>query len=178
MDMIKIGSFLAELRRESGLTQEQLGAELGITNKTVSRWETGTYLPPVEMLQALSVKYNVSINEILSGERINTAEQYKQQAEANILTALDKSAFTLKDKQAYFAKKWLKDHVAELVIEIIILCALAIVGAIFFAPLTVIATVLSLAWAFFINNRKMSYVEHKLYDDDLKRLQRQDGDEK
>ena len=50
MDMVKIGQFLSELRRGQGLTQEQLGEELGVTNKTVSRWETGTYLPPVEML--------------------------------------------------------------------------------------------------------------------------------
>lgn len=57
MDMIKTGRFLAELRKEHSLTQEQLGAELGVTNKTVSRWETGTYMPPVEMLQLLSVKY-------------------------------------------------------------------------------------------------------------------------
>ena len=171
MDMIKIGNFLSELRRESGLTQEQLGNELGVSNKTVSRWETGTYLPPVEMLQALSNKYGVSINELLSGERLNTTEQYKQQAEANIITALDKSVFTLKDKQAYFAKKWLKDHIAELVIEILVLCAMAIVGAIFFHPLTYITSLLSVAWAFIINNRKMSYVESKLYDDSLKHLQ-------
>ena len=46
MDMISIGKFIAALRKEKGLTQEQLGEKLGVTNKTVSRWETGTYLPP------------------------------------------------------------------------------------------------------------------------------------
>ena len=50
MDMVKIGSFLQTLRREQGLTQAQLGEALGVTGKTVSLWETGTYLPPVEML--------------------------------------------------------------------------------------------------------------------------------
>ena len=171
MDMVKIGNFLSELRRESGLTQEQLGNELGVSNKTVSRWETGTYLPPVEMLQALSNKYGVSINEILAGQKLDTTEQYKQQAEANIISALDKSVFTFKDKKEYFSKKWLKDHIVELVIEVVILFAIAIVGAIFYAPLTVVASVLCLAWAFLTNNRKMSYVESKLYDEDLKRLQ-------
>ena len=73
MDMIKIGNYLSELRRERGITQEELGRELGVSNKTVSRWETGTYLPPVEMLQALSNKYGISINEILAGERLDTA---------------------------------------------------------------------------------------------------------
>ena len=53
MDMKKIGLFLAELRREKGLTQEQLGEQLSVTNKTISRWENGNYMPPVEMLQEL-----------------------------------------------------------------------------------------------------------------------------
>ena len=48
MDLIKIGNFIAELRKKQKLTQEQLGEKLGVTNKTVSRWETGTYLPPAE----------------------------------------------------------------------------------------------------------------------------------
>ena len=54
MDMVKIGGFLKTLRQEQGLTQAQLGETLGVTGKTVSRWETGTYLPPVEMLLLLS----------------------------------------------------------------------------------------------------------------------------
>lgn len=64
MDMQKIGAFLAELRKERKLTQEDLGEKIGVTNKTVSRWENGNYLPPVEILQLLSSFYNVSINEI------------------------------------------------------------------------------------------------------------------
>ena len=74
MDMIKIGEFLAKLRKEQGWTQEQLGEKLGVTNKTVSRWEKGNYLPPVEMLQMMSEVYGLTINEILSGERL-TQEQ-------------------------------------------------------------------------------------------------------
>ncbi len=177
MNMVKIGNFLADLRKEHNLTQEQLGEELGVTNKTVSRWETGTYLPPVEMLQMLSDKYAVTINEILSGERLTSHEQYQQQAESNIKTALGKSVFSLKDKKDYFGKKWLKDHCAELVIEMLILIALAVVGAIFYAPLTVIASIFCIVWAMITNNRKESYIEHKLYDEDLKYLQEQ-NDEK
>jgi transcriptional regulator with XRE-family HTH domain len=48
MDTKKVGSFLKSLRKEKELTQEQLGEKLGVTNKTVSRWETGNYMPPVE----------------------------------------------------------------------------------------------------------------------------------
>lgn len=54
MDMVKMGSFLAELRKEQKLTQAELGEKLGVTNKTVSRWETGTYVPPVEILEGLN----------------------------------------------------------------------------------------------------------------------------
>lgn len=58
MDMVKMGSFLAELRKEQKLTQSELGEKLGVTNKTVSRWETGTYMPPVEILEELSRLYS------------------------------------------------------------------------------------------------------------------------
>ena len=71
MDIQKIGVFLSELRKEKNLTQDELGEQIGVTNKTVSRWENGNYLPPVEIIQILSKFYGVSINEILNGERIN-----------------------------------------------------------------------------------------------------------
>ena len=90
MDMQKLGSFLAELRKEKNLTQDELGAQIGVTNKTISRWETGNYLPPVEMLQTLGDTYGVSINEILNGERISDGN-YKDISEQNIKSALTKS---------------------------------------------------------------------------------------
>ena len=71
MDMQKVGTFLAELRKERNLTQDELGEKIGVTNKTVSRWENGNYLPPAEILQILSELYDVSINELLSGGRLD-----------------------------------------------------------------------------------------------------------
>ena len=70
MDQIKMGKFIAALRKEKGLTQEKLGEKLGVTNKTVSRWENGNYMPDVEMLSLLSEEFGVSINELISGERL------------------------------------------------------------------------------------------------------------
>ena len=67
MDQIKMGKFIAALRKEKGLTQEKLGEKLGVTNKTVSRWENGNYMPDVEMLSLLSEEFGVSINELISG---------------------------------------------------------------------------------------------------------------
>jgi len=51
MDTQKIGKFLKELRKEHDMTQEQLGERIGVTNKTVSRWKTGNYMPPIESLK-------------------------------------------------------------------------------------------------------------------------------
>ena len=90
MDIQKIGVFLSELRKEKNLTQDELGEQIGVTNKTVSRWENGNYLPPVEILQILSKFYDVSINEILNGERINDSD-YKKVSEENVKSALNRT---------------------------------------------------------------------------------------
>ena len=80
MDLVQIGKFIAELRKEQELTQEQLGEKIGVTNKTISRWENGYYLPPADVLLAMSQLFDVSVNEILSGKRL-LAEEYKEAAE-------------------------------------------------------------------------------------------------
>ena len=95
MDLQKIGAFLAELRKERNLTQDELGMQIGVTNKTISRWENGNYLPPVEMLQILSNKFDVSINEILNGERISNSN-YKDISEQNLKSALINSDLVIK----------------------------------------------------------------------------------
>ena len=69
------------------MTQEQLGERIGVTNKTVSRWETGNYMPPVECLELLSNIYQISINEILAGERL-ADEKIKEIADENIASVL------------------------------------------------------------------------------------------
>ena len=103
MDMVKMGSFLAELRKERNLTQAELGEKLGVTNKTISRWETGNYMPSVEMLEELSTMYGMTINELLSGKKLST-EEYKEMAETNIKETLKESTFSLKEKQEFFKK--------------------------------------------------------------------------
>ena len=117
MDQIKIGKFIAALRKEKGLTQEQLGEKLGVTNKTVSRWENGNYMPDVEMLSLLSKEFGVSINELISGERL-LAEDFKKAADDNLVTALNNSTFTLKEKIVFFKKKWLHEHISTIVLSV------------------------------------------------------------
>ena len=101
MDQIKVGKFIAALRKDKGLTQEQLGEKLGVTNKTISRWENGNYMPDVEMLSLLSKEFGVSINELISGERL-LAEDFQKAADNNLVAALNNSTFTLKEKIAFF----------------------------------------------------------------------------
>lgn len=164
MDLVKIGEFIAKLRKEAGLTQEQFGEKVGVTNKTVSRWETGTYLPPADVLLEMSKLFSVSINEILSGKRLS-AEEYKEAAEANLTQTLQASSFTLKDKIEYYKKKWLKEHIATMCAWGFLTVALAIAGValsnVAFGCGAMVALFLGHAWK---NNAMMTYVENNAYD--------------
>ena len=168
MDQIKIGKFIAALRKEKGLTQEQLGEKLGVTNKTISRWENGNYMPDVEMLSLLSKEFGVSINELVSGERLAT-EDFKKAADSNLVTALDNSTFTLKEKIAFFKKKWLHEHIST-----IVLCVVAWIGIIIWTALKLrssdsypllgaVGGMLAILFYLVLYNRMMAYVEKRAY---------------
>ena len=107
MDQVKIGKFIAQCRNEKNITQEELGEKLGVTNKTTSRWENGHYLPDIEMMQLLSKEFSISINELISGEKINDLD-YKEKAEENLIVALENSTFTLKEKIEFHKKEMVK----------------------------------------------------------------------
>lgn len=162
MDTKKVGMFLAELRKQNNMTQEQLGEKIGVTNKTVSRWETGAYMPPIEMLEVLSDLYDISINELISGEKLNETE-YKQKAEENIKAVLAESAFTLKDRISFFQKKWKKEHAFELTFEMIVIFAAMICGFVFDNGLWIVAIVAAFVWSVFQYNRMMAFVEKYAY---------------
>lgn len=69
MDQIKFGAFMKELRKEKGITQEQFAQQLNVSNRTVSRWETGSNMPDISLLQEIAAFYEVSIPELIDGER-------------------------------------------------------------------------------------------------------------
>lgn len=69
MDQIKIGSFMKELRKEKGLTQEQLAEQFDVSRRTVSRWETGSNLPNLDILIEMADYYGIELRELLDGER-------------------------------------------------------------------------------------------------------------
>lgn len=70
MNIQKIGKLIAACRKEKGMTQAQLAEKLGVTNKTVSQWENGNYMPDLTILEPLSHELGISLEELLSGERI------------------------------------------------------------------------------------------------------------
>ena len=163
MDIIKTGEFIAKLRKDKGLTQEQLGDKMGVTNKTVSRWETGKYLPPADILLLMSELFDVSINELLSGQRLSD-DEYKQTAEKN-LTEVIRSSFTTKDEIDFFKKKWLKDHIFIMIVIGICVLGVLVVGIILQNPIlcsfSVILLLFGHIWRY---NTMRAYVEKHIYD--------------
>ena len=69
MDQKRIGSFLKELRKEKGITQEQVAEKLNVSARTVSRWETGRNMPDISLLVEIAELFDVTIPEIINGER-------------------------------------------------------------------------------------------------------------
>jgi len=74
IDEIVIGKFLANERKKKEYTQKQLADVLGVSDKTISKWETGKSIPDIAMLNALCKTLNISINEFVTGEKISDEE--------------------------------------------------------------------------------------------------------
>lgn len=98
MNQEKIGKFIAELRKEKEITQAELGERLGVTNKTISRWENGNYMPDISLMQSLCEEFEISINEFLSGERISD-EDFRKKADANIISSLNREKLIRREKR-------------------------------------------------------------------------------
>ena len=89
MDLVKTGKLLQELRKEKGFTQEALAEKMGVARRTVSRWETGSNMPDLDILMELSDLYEVDLREILSGER--KSEQMNKELKETVLQVADYS---------------------------------------------------------------------------------------
>lgn len=72
MNQVKIGSFLKELRKDQGLTQEQLAEHFNVSRRTVSRWETGSNLPDLDILIEMADYYHLDLRELLDGQKRQT----------------------------------------------------------------------------------------------------------
>ena len=113
MDQERIGKFIAKLRKENNMTQTQLANKLGITDRAVSKWENGRGMPDLSLIRPLSKELNITVNELLCGERL-TKKDYSDKLEENIIDTLEYSGNKIKEVNKTF-------NVLKLVIAIIIL---------------------------------------------------------
>ena len=89
MDQSKVGRFIKELRKEKNLTQEQLAEQFNVSRRTVSRWETGSNLPDLDILIEMSDFYEIDLREILDGERKN--EKMNEELKETVLKVAEYS---------------------------------------------------------------------------------------
>lgn len=129
MDQIKTGRFIAERRRAEHLTQKQLADLLLISDKTVSKWECGKGLPEVSLMLPLCHILHITVNDLLTGERVSDAD-YREKAEENMMHLMEENAEN---------KKRLALSVVCGVIAIIAVCALVLLAA--YLPLPAVARV-------------------------------------
>ncbi len=91
MDIIKIGNFIRECRKEKNMTQQQLADKIHVEAKTISKWETGKGLPDVSIMKLLCKELNIEINELFIGERISD-DSKKEEIEKLILDTFEREA--------------------------------------------------------------------------------------
>ena len=90
MTQNNIGTFIQLSRKNKGLTQKELGDEIGVSDKTISKWENGNSIPDTAMLAPLCHSLDISVNELLSGEKL-PPENYTEKAEENMMQLLQEN---------------------------------------------------------------------------------------
>ena len=88
MDQEKIGRFIANCRKQRKMTQSELGEKLGVTEKSVSNWEKGRNMPDLSLFKPLCNELNITLNDLLSGEKV-TEKEYREKLEENIINTID-----------------------------------------------------------------------------------------
>lgn len=162
MNQEKIGRLIAECRKEKNITQVELANKLGVTDKSVSKWETGKCLPDVSLYKDLCKILGITLNEFFLGEKIKE-EKFKEQADKNLFNALDNSAVTLKEKIKYYGNKWDKEHFFELTIAMVIIVGFIIYGFIKDNGIQFIFMIVGFTYGIWETNRKKAYIERNTY---------------
>ena len=156
MDIIKIGKFIAEKRKEKKLTQEGLAEKLGVTPKTISRWENGNYMPDISLLKPLSEELGITLNDLISGEKVDK-EHYQEKLEENIISTIDYTSKKVYEKNKVIAEILMFFGLGLALIAFTIFPSESSWGAIY----SVVGTVISLI-GFSKLNKKKSYIKRLL----------------
>lgn len=137
MDQIKIGRFIAQTRKARRLTQRQLADALGISDKTVSQWECGNGLPEVSLMLPLCDALGITVNDLLSAERVAPAN-YQKRAEENLLDLMQANQEN---------KKRMALSAVCGAVTLIAVCALLVIAAYLPLPTALRAALVALAAA-------------------------------
>ena len=162
MNQEKIGRLIAECRKAKKITQVELADRLGVTDKSVSKWENGKCLPDVSLYKDLCNILDITLNEFFIGEKIKD-EKFKEQADNNLFNALENSSFTLKEKMKYYGDKWDKEHFFEITIATLIIAGFIIYGFIKNNGIQFIFMIVGFIYGIWENNRKQAYIEKNAY---------------
>ena len=100
MNQEKIGKFIAECRRQRKLTQSELGEKLGVTEKSISNWENGRNMPDLSLFKPLCEELNISLNDLMSGEKVKEKE-YRDKLEENIINTIDYSNKKIESRNVF-----------------------------------------------------------------------------
>lgn len=119
MDQIRIGKFIAESRKSRNLTQRQLADALSISDKTISKWECGRGLPEVSLMLPLCAALEITVNDLLSGEKVSSID-YQKKAEGNMINLI---------KENEENRKTMALSILTGVITIIAVCALIVIAS-------------------------------------------------
>ena len=138
MDQIRIGKFIAESRKSKGLTQRQLADALSISDKTVSKWECGKGLPEVSLMLPLCAALEITVNDLLSGEKVSSME-YQKKAEGNMMNLMQENEEN---------RKRMALSVITIAITVIAVGALMVIAA--YMDLPAVARVLLIVGAVFV----------------------------
>ncbi len=103
MDQKKMGAFIKALRKEKNLTQEQLAETLGVSNRTVSRWETGSNTPDLDMVIILADYFGVEVKELIDGEKLKETEIYTEPENIKAVADYNKDREKNLIRKIYFA---------------------------------------------------------------------------
>jgi transcriptional regulator with XRE-family HTH domain len=126
MDQKKVGMFIAETRKAKGLTQKDLAERLALSDKTISKWETAKSMPDPSLMIPLCEVLEINVNELLSGERLDTSE-YSRKAEENMIHLMKEKNQEGKNRRKEF---WLT-VIGELLLVVLMILVLIIFGDFF-----------------------------------------------
>lgn len=119
MDTLKIGEFIKSQRTQLGMTQKELADKIGCTDKAISRWETGKGMPDVSLLIPLSNELNITLNELLSGERIVSEELIISDEISEIIEKGDEVLMNVMEESQKTVKRHKKISISLLILFIL-----------------------------------------------------------